>query len=120
MRAVAANRDAVRALGRLKTGERNKLEAAYEAHLETLRLCGVVRWFRFEGLKLRLADNAFFTPDFAVMMDSGQIECHEVKGHWLDDARLKIKLAADQYPFRFLGITARPKKLGGGWNVEEF
>lgn len=98
----------------------NKTEAAYAAHLEQLRRDGEVLWIRFEGLKLRLADNTFYTPDFAVMNIDGVIECHEVKGHWQDDARAKIKIAADQYPFRFRAVKAQAKRDGGGWAVEHF
>jgi hypothetical protein len=108
-----------RALGRLKTGERNKTEAAYEEHLKHRLMAGEVSWFKFEGLKLRLADNTFYTPDFAVMLSNGQIECHEVKGYWVDDARVKIKVAAELYPFQFLAIKAKTKKDGGGWEVEQ-
>lgn len=108
------------ALGRLKTGEMNKTEAAYAAHLGLLRAAGNIQWFRFEGVKLRLADNTFYSPDFAVMASDGVLEMHEVKGFWQDDARVKIKVAADQYPFRFLAIKAKAKKDGGGWTLETF
>lgn len=108
------------ALGRLKTGERNKTEARYEDELRALVRTGDVLWYRFEGLKLRLADSTFYTPDFAVLRRDGTLECHEVKGHWQDDARVKIKVAAEMYPIRFLAVRARPKKDGGGWDVEEF
>ena len=84
----------------------NRSEEAYAAHLELLRRAGEIVWSRFEGLKLRLADNTFYTPDFSVMRADGLIECHEVKGFWQDDARAKIKIAADQYPFRFLAVKA--------------
>ena len=77
-------------------------------------------WYKFEGIKLRLADSTFYTPDFAVMQSDGQIELHEVKGFWADDARAKIKVAADLYPFRFIAIKAKAKRDGGGWDVEEF
>ncbi|MCO7495183.1 hypothetical protein [Stenotrophomonas maltophilia] len=50
----------------------------------------------------------------------GVMACHEVKGHWQDDARAKIKIAAAMYPFRFIAVKARPKRDGGGWAVEEF
>jgi len=108
------------ALGRLKTGQRNKTEAAYEAQLELRKKAGEVLWYRFEGLKLRLADNTFYTPDFAVMPADGFLELHEVKGFWQDDARVKIKVAAEMYPFRFLAVKARSKKNGGGWELEDF
>lgn len=108
------------ALGRMKLGHQNKTESAYEATLALRKEAGEVLWYRFEGLKLRLADNTFYTPDYAVMLESGLIECHEVKGFWMDDARAKIKIAAEMYPFRFLAVKAKPKKEGGGWSVETF
>lgn len=108
------------ALGRLKAGAMNKTEAAYAGHLEGMRHAGKVAWYKFEGIKLRLADNTFYTPDFAVMAEDGVMECHEVKGFWQDDARAKIKIAADLYPFRFIAVTVRAKSQGGGWNIETF
>ena len=108
------------ALGRLKTGEMNKTEAEYAQYLVDQQRALEVLWFKFEGLKLRLADNTFYSPDFAVMTGSYTLECHEVKGFWQDDARVKIKVAAAIFPFRFVAVTKRPKKSGGGWEVEEF
>jgi len=109
----------LQALGRLKVGAMNKTEAAYAALLERRRAAGEILWFKFEGLKFRLADNTFYTPDFAVMLASGAMEAHEVKGVWQDDARAKIKIAADMYPFRFLAIKV-DRKVAGGWAIEEF
>ena len=111
---------ALQALGRLKTGVMNKTEAAYAATLDQRRTAGEVAWFKFEGIKLRLADNTFYTPDFFVMLADGALEVHEVKGYWQDDARAKIKIAADMYPMRFFAIQAKSKKDGGGWRVEVF
>lgn len=98
----------------------NKTEASYGAHLERLRMAGTILWYRFEGVKLRLADKTFYTPDFAVMTDANEIQMHEVKGFWSDDARVKIKVAADQYPFLFLAVTVQSARNGGGWRVELF
>ena len=108
------------ALGRLKTGQLNKTEQAYANYLAQPQAVGGILWHKFEGMKFRLADNTFYTPDFAVMALDGQIELHEVKGFWQDDARAKIKIAADMYPFKFIAVKARAKKDGGGWSVEEF
>jgi hypothetical protein len=108
------------ALGRLKTGEMNKTEAKYDSYLWDLRRTGDVLWHKFEGVKLRLADNTFYTPDFAVMLADGTMEMHETKGFWEDDARVKIKVAASLYPFRFKGLKPLAAKRGGGWEVEEF
>ena len=106
------------ALGRLKTGQRNKTEQSYENMLESMRTSGEVLWYKFEGLKLRLADNTFYTPDFFVMMASGQLEAHEVKGFAMDDSVVKIKVAAEIFPFVFKMAKVRPKKLGGGWDIK--
>lgn len=111
---------AMYALGRLKTGAMNKTEQAYAANLDRLRQAGYIAWFKFEGVKLRLADNTFYSPDFAVMTAEGRMQMHEVKGFWQDDARVKIKVAADLYPFEFIAVKVKAKKDGGGWSVEEF
>src|SRR6187455_1040767 len=106
------------ALGRLKTGERNKTEAAYEKHLETRKAVGEILFYKFEGIKLRLADNTFLTVDFAVMLANGQLEMHEVKGFAMEDSLVKLKVAADMYPFVFRLAKVRLKKDGGGWNIK--
>ena len=116
----AKSRIGLQALGRLKTGTLNKTEQAYATLLKDWQQSGIVAWYKFEGLKLRLADNTFYTPDFAVMLANGQMELHEVKGFWQDDARAKIKIAADMYPFRFVAVRPKPKKDGGGWATEDF
>jgi hypothetical protein len=117
------------ALGRLRTGQMNKTEAAYAQQLEDRKRVGDVAWWKFEGIKFRLADSTFYSPDFAVMLADGTLECHEVKGrttktnskgekyaapYALDDAKQKIKIAADMFPIRF--IIAFPLK-GGWWDV---
>jgi len=99
-----------------KAGEMNKTEAAYAAHLETLKNVGQVSDYRFESIKLKLADKTFYTPDFGVLFPNGNFEFHEVKGFWEEDARVKIKVAAAQFPFKFIAV----KKNQGGWKREEF
>lgn len=94
----------------------NKTESAYGAYLELRRRAGEVAWYRFEPFKLRLADRTFYEPDYGVMLANGEMEVHECKGFWTDDARVKIKVAADQFPFRFVAA----KKAGSGWVFEEF
>jgi hypothetical protein len=108
------------ALGRLKQGIMNATEAEYARELDLLKRAGDVVWYRFEGFKLRLADATFYTPDFAVMLCNGELQCHEVKGHWTDDARVKIKVAAEMYPFRFFAFKKRAKRDGGGFVGESF
>ncbi len=108
------------ALGRLKQGVMNKTEAAYERHLNSRLNSGELLWYKFEGVKLRLADKTFYSPDFFVMRKDGVLEVRETKGFWTDDAKVKIKVAASIYPFVFKAIYAIPKKQGGGWKEEDF
>lgn len=103
------------ALGRLKTGAMNKTEQAYADYLSQLQAVGGILWHKFEGMKFRLADNTFFSPDFAVMLPNGEIHIKEVKGYMMDDANVKIKVAAAQFPFRFFIVRTKAKKDGGGW-----
>jgi hypothetical protein len=87
--------------------------------LERRRASGEVLWHKFEGIKLRLADNTFYTPDFAVMLADGTMQLQDVKGWMMEDAHVKIKVAASLYPFQFFLVRQRAKKNGGGWEIEE-
>lgn len=87
---------------RREPGTMNKTEAAYSAHLETLKRDGDNNGYMFEAMKFRLADKTFYTPDFVVFAADGVIECHEVKGGYIfDDAMVKLKVVAELFPFRF-------------------
>lgn len=107
---------AVHALGRLKSGEMNKTEARYSQHLEQLKMMGDVLWFKFDCINLRLADKTFYKPDFLVMFTDGRLEIHEVKGHWEDDAKVKIKVAASIFPFIFKAVYWQK----GCWVYQDF
>jgi len=111
---VKGNRDY--ALGRLKSGVLNKTEQAYANHLEMLKSTGFVLWYTFEGMTFKIAEGCRYTPDFAVMNSALQLECHEVKGFMRDDSFVKIKAAANKFPFRFILVRAKPKRDGGGWS----
>jgi hypothetical protein len=120
------------ALGRLKSGELNKTESAFAKYLEERRIVGDILWWRFEAIKLKLADGCFYSPDFAVIDAAHQLILYEVKGKTRktradgtkydaafaqDDSRVKIKLAADTFPFVMRMVYPA---TGGGWNEEEF
>ncbi len=99
---VNASQPASFALGRLKAGAMNKTEAAYANYLEKQKQFGDVAWFAFEPMNLKLADKCFYRVDFLVMLKSGQLECHEVKGGYMtDDSLVKFKVAACKFPFTF-------------------
>ena len=110
----------IQALGRVKSGKMNNTEKAYAQHLEIQKREGEINYYSFDGINLRLADNTFYKPDFLVMRADGQLEIHEVKGFWTDDALVKIKVAADKFPFKFIAVMKQTKKNGGGWDIREF
>lgn len=63
---------------------------------------GKIKWFAYEPFRLRLADNTTYTPDFAYLTTGGQLVFVEAKGPFMrDDANVKLKVAAEMYPFRF-------------------
>lgn len=96
----------------------NKLETAYAQRLELERHAGLWLWWAFEPITLRLAKGARYTPDFALLDPGGHLLLHETKGFWREAARIRIKVAAEMYPFfRFVAVT-RPK--GGNWTLERF
>lgn len=116
---------------RRKPSEMNKTEAEYDAYLGLLLKAGEIDGFKFEGIKLKLADNTFFTPDFFVMAKDGVMELHDTKGTtkklrksgekeaapWIEeDAKIKLKLVAELYPFRVFAVF----KTKDGWQKMEF
>lgn len=98
----------------------NVLETQYAAHLEQEKSYGFIQWYAFEALTLKIADDCRYTPDFIVMHANGELQIHEVKGYWMDDALVKIKAAAEKFPFRFMSFSPIPKKKGGGWACRLF
>ena len=103
-----------------RRGRMNQTEADYAAILTIRQHAGEVLWFAYEAITLRLADNTRYTPDFIVELADGTLEIHEVKGFWKEAAKLRLKVAAETFPFRFVSIRLRPKKEGGGWEFTNF
>lgn len=97
----------------------NRMESEYALMLEARKQNGEILWYAFEGIKVRLADQTYYTPDFVVMANDFTLECHETKGFMREAAFVRIKVAAELYPFRFVLIRAVAKKDGGGWKIEE-
>ncbi len=105
------------ALGRLKAGTMNQTEKRYAERLEKQKLAGEVLWYAFEPANLKLAPNCYYRIDFLVMAADGSLEVHEVKGGFItDDALVKIKTAAEKFPFRFLIMQWKSKQ----WEKREF
>jgi hypothetical protein len=112
----------MQAKGRLPKGEMNATETKYAGHLDELRLAGEVLWWKFEAITLTLAPKTTLTVDFSVMLADGSFEMHDVKGAkaiYTDDAKVKMKVAAQMFPFVFRVVFPVAKGEGGGWNIEE-
>lgn len=109
------------ALGRLPKGVMNQTETAYAQYLELQKKAGGILDYRFEQVRFSMASNTNYLPDFLVINKNREVEFHEVKGRWEDDARVKIKVAQRQNPwFKFVAVMKKRVKDGGGWQFEEF
>jgi hypothetical protein len=97
-------------------GQMNKLERRYSEYLTGQQAAGKIEWFSFEAITLKLAFDTRYTPDFFIMRADGVLECHECKGWWHEDAKIKIKVAAAKFPFIFIGV----KLISSGWEFENF
>ena len=92
----------------------SKLEAAWAEELRRLEEAEEILRYYHEPMNLRLAANTYYRPDFMVIY-AVHVEFHEVKGFWRDDARVKIKVAAEKFPeFVFKVITKKKNQ----WHEE--
>lgn len=114
---VESVKERYQALGRMKGRKMNKTEAAYNNYLEVIKQAGEYLWFEFEPMNLRLADKCFYKVDFMVLTKNMQLEVHETKGGFItDDSLVKIKAAAEKFPFKFKIIQL----IKGEWKIREF
>jgi hypothetical protein len=123
--AIRMNEDELRSLGHgdlipprvarasnLNELGQNKTEARFDRKLADLKHGGHIVDYSFESLKFRLAGRTWYTPDFVAALPGGSMIVYEVKGFWRDDARVKIKVAAEMYPhFRWFAV----RWVGGEW-----
>ena len=94
---------------RPQRGVMNKLESQYAVTLESMKQRGEILDYQFEAITFKLGHRCTYTPDFLVVFPD-HFEIHEVKGHWREAARVRIKVAASLYPwFRFVAVTERKR-----------
>lgn len=97
----------------------NRLEADYAALLELRKRAGELHDWRYQPLRLILANRCTYEPDFLVIATDQTLELHETKGGWFrDDARVKVKVVARLFPWFKLVIVTR-KSIKAGWQYEE-
>lgn len=95
----------------------NKTERLYASHLQKLKAAREILDWKHEAFNLRLADRTFYKPDFFVVTLDAHIEVHEVKGRWMDDALVKIKVAAEYHPWFTFKAVFNEK---GAWKYRRF
>ena len=108
------------AKGRKREPGLNGLEKDFLANVLTPWLhSGAILWHsEHEAIKLRLADNTYYSPDWFVMTPTGDLKAYEVKGGLFPEKnRIKTKVAAELFPFP-ITICRRPRKREP-WQYEE-
>lgn len=113
---------------RREAGRMNRTEEAFAAILDAHP--DVAIW-RFEAIKLRLADSTFYEPDFFVIATDGRAcfvevktrwggKRHAGKAGWTEDGRVKVKVAAETFAeFDFYAAIA-PDRHTPAWEFERF
>lgn len=96
---------------------RSGLERDFGVMLEHKLRAGAIAAWAYEPMSLRLAPGARYTPDFLVVNNDGTLTLFETKGFWREAGRVRIKVAADRFPwFEFIGV----QKAHGSWQYEHF
>ncbi len=97
----------------------NKTEQAFSDYLERDNVTGDFTKGRVlaQSITLRLGNGVRYTPDFVtVTFFRNLMTAYEVKGYMRDDAAVKLKVAAAQYPWIAFKLVTRRKD--GGWDIE--
>lgn len=94
----------------------NKWETAFGQLLDEKKRSGQIDDFEFEALSFKLARGARYKPDW-VAWSGARVICYEVKGHWREAARVRIKVAAHRYRWAsFVAVTRKNQQ----WSEERF
>jgi len=103
----------------------NKWEQRFAAELDAQKACGLIEWWAYESVRLKLANGAWYKTDFFVMWNMENEDfhvsmlkptCYEIKGYMREAANVRIKVAADKYRcFKFVIV----KWSGGAWVYDE-
>lgn len=116
-------------IARLKTDAgdlgMNRTELRFAQHLELLKAGGVIQWYGFEAVSLKISRRTRYTPDFAVLYTTGEFFLYEVKATWRDKvtkkpkygwkeaSKVRFETASTLYPFfRFRAVRPGLRPLG--------
>lgn len=106
------------ARGRRKTGfQGSQLEDRYRDEVLTPRAMAGEIDFLHERMGFKLASRCYYYPDFVVIPSDGSpVEVHEVKGYMREDAAVKLRVFATQFPWFVVLVVRRNRQ---GWHYEE-
>jgi hypothetical protein len=119
---AAAPKSKTRRTGK-RRGEMNSLERKFSAYLDLLKLAGEIAEYRYEAIRILISEGkrrSYWTPDFLVKWADGRVEIIEVKGHWWDRDRVRIKVAADRLRGIISVVAVEWRRQEGGWVTESF
>lgn len=105
---------------KLPPGTMNRSEERYaEESLEPRRRAGEILTWQYQPVRLRLARESIFTPDFGLLRSDGVYTLQDFKGFQEIAALVRIKVAASLYWWwAFELVSKRTKKAGGGYEVK--
>ena len=94
-------------------GFRSKTERLFAWELDEQQKAGEIERWEYEAIKFRLADGAWFTPDFCVWI-GGHLELREIKGGFIREAaRVRFLVAKRLFPEFTWRMIQRQKS--GAW-----
>jgi hypothetical protein len=102
-------------LGGHKSGQMNKLEAAYARHIDAEILAGEVIAYRFEFASFKLAQGVHYRSDFLVELRDGSIQERQVKGFMTEGGRVKLRMFAKMS----LWPVYLVQRIKGNWVIEQ-
>ena len=96
----------------------NKTEGRYFDKLLLAKSEGRIHDFKFHELTFKLGPDCRYTPEAWVLLPSGEMQLHEVKGMFVrDDAMVKLRAASKQFPmFRWFFCQEQKDKM---WKIKE-
>ncbi len=100
----------------------SELEVEYNSRLKIMKLAGEIQDYWYHAIRLKVGGKgentrtSWYTPDFMVLTNDHTLEMIEVKGYKRNAEMVRIRAAADLYPYDFI-VASKPKQ---SWIFERF
>lgn len=102
-------------------GEMNGTETRFAELLQARKILGEIQEWYFEAMRLKLAHDSHYTPDFVVLHNDGSLECIDTKGGGPQDpnGNTKLKVAASKHWWFRFTKAVEGKRGSGVWTYTE-